>query len=248
MRRTRRESSLIEEGHLRLKTDFRDYYDQWFAHRDSDFPLYTRTAKTRVRRREELMWLNRWGLRTPLRGKVKDIAARVRKKSPAEPFIVVYLNEYEHIGEGKVLVSVAGFSSHASIIETSHPTKFSTQWIPSGKKPVSYRFLKVGGFGDEFSVWMRYESQTDEWRSNSGDVRIDILPGDPRPQSQRAPIDIPSWGIFAIDFVRHEETGAFYAIDWNPAPLVRNTGIEDLVRAEEVYDLIRFCYHRRITR
>lgn len=54
------------------------------------------------------------------------------------------------------------------------------------------------------------------------------------------PVDMSRFGdeiLWAVDFVKNE-WGDYFAIDFNTAPQIRGTGIEDVYQPREIYEAI----------
>ena len=240
------ESSRLEEGHLRLKSDFRDFYDHWFASLRSDHPVFVRTAATKRTRIQDLRLLESHGMHVPRYGTVAKLAPWLRANR-SNPTMVVHFGDggRQHRGEGKMVVSAREQATgYRSMVEHSWPDVPAVEYVsqPQHLNPQSFRYLQIGDGPDRIRCWFRYQSKSDVWRSNVGDVEIDFI-RDPRPVGQQIPIEIPTLGLYAVDFVV-SNTGLFYAIDYNDAPGLRHTGLEEVIDGEEIYDIIRATYRR----
>ena len=197
----------------KLVTDFHDYYDWAFDREGTEFK---RIAKGGYTRQEALQTLNAMNLLTPRCGYPRDWKDNLAMLGQ---MWVVHTDPYAHCGDGKVLLS-----GHAALAH--YPNTFATAYIPSDG---SLRWLQVGNR----SFWLSYKSK-DDWRSNCGDVTIEFLQENPKVLRGR-------WPLLAIDFVRDLDIGAIWAIDLNTAPGLRGTGMEDVLQAREVVDLIKSC-------
>ena len=108
-----------------------------------------------------------------------------------------------------------------------YPNYLCTQYLNTKKVfdyAVSYRHLQIG----DRAFWIRYTSFND-WRSNCGDGDIDLIE-----ERNIIPIKQP---LFAIDFVKYNNN--YYAIDFNIAPGIKGTGIEKIIPAKQVVELIK---------
>jgi hypothetical protein len=212
---------------VRLISDFVDYYDHWFDGYDSEL-IFRRLSKSGMSRPDMLRFLKEKGFATPAFGTVKDLYDEIiRKQYHDTPgfdsilSVVVYTDIFSHRGEGKLLLPFN------EAIE-KYPDHFATEYLCVQKNGLglSYRYLKIG----QESFWLQYSSEND-WRSNYGEVNVTIL-------FQQLPIyhaiDYP---LYAIDFL--PIAGTLYAIDFNIAPQIKGTGIEDILPAKKVADLIK---------
>jgi hypothetical protein len=209
-----------------LETDFRDFYDHWFAG-SWQVPdvVFERRARGGMRRSAMLSWLEQLGLRVPAHGRVCELAPRLLDGYPAGMAdildVVVYLDEAAHAGEGKVRLSVTEALAQ-------HPHAYASEFIPANQRGLgeSLRYLRIG----RRQFWLRYTS-ADDWRSNSGEVQVELL-------REERPADAP-WAVphplFAVDFVPAGSAG-LYAVDFNTAPQIGGTGVEEWMSGREVYD------------
>ena len=78
----------------------------------------------------------------------------------------------------------------------------------------------------------------DSWRSNVGDAEIFLLgtPPDEVPE-----LDLP-FALYGVDFVLDSKS-CLWAIDLNPAPGVRGTGIEEVLSPKEAVESIKARCH-----
>lgn len=191
---------------IRLNSDFLDYYDHWFDNSTSPL-VFDRISTGGMSRSEMFDLFTSINLLTPRYGKVRDLGL-------AEyDLAVVYLDEKSHRGEGKIQISYTR-------ARALYPDHFASEYMyPSC---ISYRYLKIGS--REF--WLSYFSSND-WRSNYGDVLIYILKKDIWEDLSFPKVEgLDNYPLFAIDFVR-DNMYKYYAIDFNVAPQVKGTGIED---------------------
>jgi hypothetical protein len=168
------------------------------------------------------------GIKVPKFGLVKDVVPQIRPPDDAETFVgwrprvVVYLDERAHRGEGKVVSS-----GHYAL--KRFPDHFCTEYVgtfENGAK--SLRYLQIGAK----CFYLTYESD-DQWRSNVGNVRIEAsTPLDAYYRWEPNP-----YPLRAIDFVRGAD-GEHYAVDFNIAPEIKGTGIEEFLDGPEVVALI----------
>ncbi len=220
---------------ISLKTNFKDFYDHQFAgswqKADIIFPRYTTDG---MDRKSMFMYMLEKGLNIPLCGTVKEVHHKMKDRLPpayAESWmasvfkIVVYLNVFEHCGEGKILLP-------ATEALEKYPDHFCSQFVTSlVDGTYSYRFLQIGK--RQFNL--KYTSD-DEWRSNCGNVEVEVISEIKPHECFYDRFDYP---IFAIDYV--EAMNTTY-VDFNISPGLKHTGIEDVMTAKEIYEEIENWY------
>lgn len=195
-----------------LRSDFHDYYDHWFdvlIRPDDPHKVFQRFTHQGLTRPEQFAYLASQGLCVPLHGSPRHLLSIC-------PTIVVYDDVEAHRGLGKRLVSSSADINNAS---------FASEYLPSAV--TSHRLLAIG----DKRYHLVYKSNDDTWRSNVGDVDItleDSLLPDLR--EQNCP-------LYAIDFVLAKQ--GMIAIDFNTAPGIRGTGLEDILTSKEVATAIR---------
>jgi hypothetical protein len=215
---------------LSLNSDFHQYYDAWF---DQDLNQCGRWKQfDRLSNSDEIsryrMFLNfyEWKLNTPEFGFIGyDLSFNEHK-------FVVYSDAYSHAGEEKILAN--RFAAESML------GKLYSKYIKSSPFSSSYRYLKIGN--KEFYL---YYCSDDDWRSNCGNVTINLL--DKMWAKNKFPFmgNVPQniWPMLAIDFVEEWETGKFYAIDFNCAPGIDGTPIEDMYSGKEIVNLLKEWYN-----
>jgi len=127
---------------MRLKSDFRDWYDHAF---DRDGPEFVRLSRGGLSRREMFVFLDDLDLRVPLHGTVSTIVPRLERGEGhllvghGWRKLVVYQDEHAHCGEGKVLMD-------AQDALDSSPEAYCSEYIPVTPSCVgiSIRHLQVG--------------------------------------------------------------------------------------------------------
>lgn len=203
-----------------LRSDFLDYYDHWFdkittpaqVHR-----IFERYSFQGLRKPAQLDYLASQGLRVPRSGPPAQLLMDC-------PKIVVYDDVRAHRGLGKRV---------ACRVEDFGDATFAAEFIDAEalyNKATSFRQLGIGA--RRFSL--KYES-LDPWRSNVApfnyDVEISLI--------DRILPDVSKqeYALYAIDFVENE--AGFWAVDFNTAPGLRGTGLEDVLAGREVYETIR---------
>ena len=203
---------------VKLKSDFIDFYDHWF---DNEGIIFERMTKNELSRSQMFSIFDQYHIATPKHGKVKDL---ILELSPYD-WVVVYLDEYEHQGKGKIFGNI-------NYAASNYPSYYASQYIPS--QATSIRELWLG----DYHFVLQYSSD-DTWRSNVGNVEICIKANNPLMQNKRV-FDYP---IYAIDYIAYPNviTGDidYLAIDLNTSPMVRGTGIENIVSAIEIANSIK---------
>ncbi len=208
---------------LMLRSDFRDYYDHQFDLIGRPFPRFSRGG---MNRRQMFAFLQRVGVNVPPHGTVHDLYThmeeREREYVQSTMDLVVYLDDTAHRGEGKIRLGLKEALD-------AHPDHFASMYIhPPQDLAQSTRYLAVG----DRAFWLQYES-LDDWRSNCGDVRITVL-GEEKTGRYRIP-----FALYAIDFVPIGQLNERLAVDFNVAPGIWGTGVEDLLSSREAVAAIK---------
>lgn len=175
------------------------------------------------------------GFLTPIRGLGKYLKALTPLRD--NDLIVVYTDDCAHGGEGKKLIAVCDMSD-------ADRECLCSQWInTTGEfgKAQSYRLLQIG----HRAWWLRYEG-SGGWMSNNCCETEIFIEGECL-GLKRSP-RLNKYPLFAIDFVvpvnsRIPETFEELfiigkAIDFNTAPGMRWTGMNDILQPVDVYNLI----------
>lgn len=217
---------------LYLESDFHNWYDHAFDSRyDSEAEPFRRVSTDGMNRKEmfEFLDYSLW-LHIPINGTVQEVFEQRFGKSAKffENHIVLYHDITSHSGENKELI-------RANQALKQYPDTFCSVYIKhkdweEHSFGISYRYLKIG----KNHYWLKYTSY-DDWRSNNGNVKIELLDNIERFDNV---LYIPSYvPFFAIDFIadKYED---FYAIDYNIAPGLKWTGIEQILSPNDVYKLI----------
>lgn len=215
-----------------LKTDFIDYYDHWF---DREGTVFERLTRQGMNRKEMLDYLSSLGFKAPPYGTPSKILMQIdsrlleleelsREKDDHSLEVVIYLDEFAHRGEGKILMPL-----YKAIEE--YPKHLCSLFIPSPGAAISFRYLQVG----DKNFWLKYTSKND-WRSNYGDVDITVLSQN---KGYHHKIHLP---LFATDFIVN--THEMFAIDFNTAPQIKHTGVENLLPAKEAAEAIKAVLRR----
>lgn len=154
-------------------------------------------------------------LTTPDYGWLDEIRSKHEK-------FVVYIDLKAHKGQKKLLLDRVTSSSERVDL-------FCSQFISTGPIPTSFRYLVAG----KYSFFLKYSSN-DTWRSNCGDIEIELMTKDyldimNEIKNKTTSIQKP---LYAIDFV--EKDGTFYALDFNEAPQINGTGIEEIIPVQDL--------------
>lgn len=223
---------------IRLKSDFHDYYDHWFAGSWQKPDIeFSRNTTDGLLRPVMFQRMEAWGLKLPRHGIVKHLHPKLIAEAPVEETnlvkewartlceVVVYTDTSAHAGEGKIKVSLSDALEHYS-------NHFASEHIPAMPNGFgqSLRYLRIGSR----QFWLRYTS-TNDWRSNCGDVHIEVLCEERPKITSEIPFDKVNHPLFAVDFVRGRE---LYAVDFNIAPGLKGSGIEEHISSQEVYQEI----------
>lgn len=203
---------------LKLRSNFLDYYDHQFDLSGEEFRRMSNEGMNRI---EMLDFMKSKRLIVPPYGVVRQL--KHHAYITPEAFVVVHLDINSHRGENKLLMR------YREALE-QYPDAFMVMYA-SSFTGVSWRYLKVGSR----SFILRYEG--DDWRSNWNTKNIIVESDD----ASWIKIDITA-PLFAIDFVKNERLdgeNVMVAIDFNIAPQIKGSGIEDILSATEVVKLIR---------
>jgi hypothetical protein len=203
---------------IKLISDFIDYYDHWF---DNEGIYLERMSRNNLSRSEMFKLFNEQRIECPKHGQIKDLinVMSLQKK------VVIYLDDYEHRGNGKKLM----FLRDARHL---YPNFYASEFIESNV--TSYRELWLGNL----HFVLKYSSD-DIWRSNVGNVKIDIEV-EHIIYSYKRKFKFP---IYAIDYVINPFTDnksyKYLAIDLNTSPMIKGTGLENIIMAKEMADSIK---------
>lgn len=221
---------------IRLLSDYLDYYDQWFASNyetNIDYTLDRRARSPENMPKRDQFWLLSKHFQVPIYGLARDLPLRHPKSltgsMDATTPVVVYTDQLAHQGEGKELM-------HAATAKRDYPDHLVAEFIGEpGFNPVSIRHLQVGleawnivYKGSVPEDFEKYGSQW-VWQSNNAPI-VDVeYIGPTRPIIYEEYVKYP---IFAIDFVQN------HAVDFNTAPQIRGTGLEDRIAPKQMYEFI----------
>jgi len=223
---------------IAIDSDFIDFYDYAFCSRYNADIIWERRSRTAMSKRKQFAFLEQQGLETPNHGTVAEVFEKSKADYQLEDdhfakmselaAVVVYLDEYAHCGEGKLKVPL-------KLALERHPNKYYSEFIQTTPScnAVSYRYLQVG----KKSYWLRYTGYN-SWMSNHAE-KVDVEYLCPNNGKFIPTVDYP---VFAIDFIMGR---VFYAIDFNTAPGLKDTGIP-LKDPHEIYDLVEQWYRQTL--
>lgn len=214
---------------LKLKSDFRDYYDHHFAGRHENYPIFERMSTGGMDRLEMLTYLRKVGFHTPNFGQAKYLKS---------DYVIVITNLYAHCGSGKILLE-------RYKAEAQFPYNLCVEFVGNASVlnlAASSRWLQIG----RQWFWINYISD-DHWRSNCGDNVAFIvrdkgnLPDLPYP-GFFYDIELPQFPLFAIDFIADPKSVYPAAVDFNIAPGLEP--VKQLLTPAEVVNLITEAYYK----
>ncbi len=205
----------MAEKRVRLISNFHDYYDHEFDVYNVEL-TFERKSTGGMPRREMLEYLQSLGFIVPVFG----ASAKIQDRLSAIQEVVVHLDENSHCGENKIKLPLC-----EAVVQ--FPDNLVVEYISTLPYGKTRRYLQIGNK----VFWLEYTSR-DDWRSNCGDVEIQILRQEK--DGYHPQISCP---LFALDFVVDQETA--YAIDFNSAPGVRGTGIENILPAAVAAEAIK---------
>lgn len=219
--------------------NYSDYYDHHF---ESPYfcppgtPTWVRNSRSFPLREESFRELERASIPTPRWGKVSALADELIELEQPPVQVVVYTDESYHQGMGKELCGL-DFALHA------YPNLLACEYIPpfsSEFKGISRRWLMIGE-----SAWTLEYRSTSDWRSNVGEVEIDVLGPleDKILKSKLIQLMVQYKSpIFAIDVVP-ARGDLWLATDLNLAPGMHNSGIKEFVPPAKAASLVKEFYH-----
>ncbi|MFJ8528328.1 hypothetical protein [Bacillus sp. NPDC094106] len=197
---------------VKLLTNFHDYYDHHF---DGTGVPFVRRNDMGMNRVEMLNYLSSKGIKTVPYGYIHKLA----KQYPLHTEVVVYTDIHKHQGNGKVRMTLQ------EALDTYPIDTFCS--LLCGKLGESWRVLTVG----RKKTILDYRSHND-WRSNVGDVQVDIVDCWSKMYSFNGILDPYEFPLVAIDYVK--DGNELLAVDLNVAPQLKGTGIEDIVTPKEI--------------
>lgn len=210
---------------LKLYSDYRDYFDHMF---DLSGTPFIRFSQDFLSKKNQLALLSAAGFLVPRSNYLYKLIYSYDWIGK----YVVYTDPSMHRGEGKILLNrediIMGKLDDPSLFEC-----YASQFIDTNStQPKSHRILNIGR--RQFKI--EYTSD-DLWRSNCGNVKIEFC-GELE-ESCKIPSPLDTRALWAIDFV-----GTF-TVDLNTSPGLIGSGIEDILTATEVVDLLKEFYEKR---
>lgn len=228
---------------MKLISDFYDWYD-WEC--SGNGPVLNRIAGQRsLSKKQQFEIIENLGYKTPPHGILKDIkefGAWNKDERKWNDWAVVYIDEYAHCTEGKVLVGLKngvynnphygnlnvsptmGCDSNAEILAKKYYESYASlhigkQFASKERPSVSIRRLQMG----DYVFWIEYHGY-ESWMSNYGDGDCFVIGYEREEPKLKLP-------LYAIDFVIGKE---MYGVDFNTAPGTKGTGIDKFVSAGEI--------------
>lgn len=221
-----------------INSDFIDFYDHAFYPRAAADLVWDRRSRNDMSKADQFALLENLGFKVPEHGKVSDVYTKLREKFPgftskvfnlyAETIrVVVYLDEFAHAGEGKILTTLGDALREYPCLYCSRFVE-SEPSFPGIEYATSYRHLQIG----RRFFCLRYGG-FGSWMSNHAkEVEVEFLF---EGHEGRGPLSshVP-YPVFAIDMV---QSGPWlYAVDFNTAPGIDGTGIP--LSPQEIYQLV----------
>lgn len=214
---------------MRLKSDFREPYDHafdgWWR---QDKPEYVRMAGTTRTRKEDHALLEEIGYQVPDRGLLKDLVPRLKPGA----HLVAYHSPTKHRAEGKLKVSAD------SLYVRFQPDVYGCEW--KGRDGQSVRVLAVG----KRIFWLLYQSKNAFSNLNTESI-THVVPASS--WGRTAELDLLRLQkrlkepLVAVDLVI--ENGLGYAVDLATAPGLTGTPVLDILKPQEIHDLIEARWH-----
>lgn len=231
---------------LSLISDFTDFYDKCFS-TNGDY-IFERTTYNGRDRIQDLNFLGTH-FNTPLHGTVREVFNKFHDSLPfyknnvSYPGqfykVVVYLDKTAHNGTYKVLLNLNDALKNYS-------EYYCSVYIPpyNPNYNISYRWLVIG----DSEFYLEYRSERDLYNQNDSEWRSNFYPSitllqptlkynkDIYGNRTRECNDFKKYPLFAVDFVTSADR--FYAIDFNTAPGINETGLEIIYKPEKIYRMI----------
>lgn len=220
---------------IKLNSDYLDYYDFFFDLDGKEF--YRRAAKPNGYSKPQQFDLlsSYFGYKVPPNATVREFYAQsVRTAKCYNPAynsseqLVVYLDNYAHAGNDKIVWSIAG-----SMVELENgPNLYASLFLPTTEDPlnhsISYKYIKFGMHYALFKI-----ECFNGWRTNSGNLDIVLIKHGLEEDLQKL-----IWNpLYSIDMIRYN--GEYYAVDLNTAPGMRGLGMHHEYAGQEIVDSIR---------
>lgn len=204
---------------FKLITDFHDYYDHYFDLIGEPFYRKSRSGMNRI---EMFKFLEDNDILTVYNGYPKNIISSLGIFCNRE--FIIYTDLDAHRAEGKIKV-------RAKEALEKYSENYCSEYIDYNPG-VSYRHLQIG----DIKCWLKFQSN--DWRSNYGNVDIEVISVDKNLYCNKDKNELNKYPLYAIDYVK-DHNGDLLAVDFNIAPQIKGTGIEDIIPAKEIVEQIK---------
>ena len=222
-----------------LFSDFSDYYDHNFCHGPVKVgeELFVRLSTCGLNRRDQFTLMNKASFDVVKHGMFNEVyQSWWEEQKQWCRNVIVYDDEMAHCGNGKRLISEretkcdANLSrlraNYAFMAELS--TRYCSAFVgsPHQLPSCSFRLLQIG----PHRFWLEYRGFED-WRSNYGEGDCKVIGR----EMNHGFNDVIRYPLWAIDFAIGT---TMWAIDFNNAPGIRGSGIENIFSSRSVYEAI----------
>lgn len=224
---------------MKLFSDYLDFYDSWFdygpAKEGEEF--FVRLSTCGLNRRDQFVLMENAGFDVVKHGMFNDIyESWWEEQKQWCRTVVVYDDEMAHCGQGKQLISdkETRWNGNVSKLGENYQflldlsTKYCSAFVgsPHQLPSCSLRLLQIG----PHRFWLEYRGFED-WRSNYGDGDCKVV----GVELNYGFNDVIQYPLWAIDFAIGT---TMWAIDFNNAPGIRGTGIENIFSGKQTYQAI----------
>lgn len=222
-----------------LLSDFSDYYDHNFCHGPVKVgeELFVRLSTCGLNRRDQFTLMNKASFDVVKHGMFNDVINSYwDEEGQPVNHVVVYDDEMAHCGNGKRVVGKNqirwdGCLSRLEALDKLRDelsTKYCSAFVgvPWATPSCSFRLLQIG----PHRFWLEYRGFED-WRSNYGEGDCKVIGR----EMNHGFNDVIRYPLWAIDFAIGT---TMWAIDFNNAPGIRGSGIENIFSSKSVYEAI----------
>jgi hypothetical protein len=215
---------------MKLVSNFRDYYDYAF---DGAGKTFTRTGgNVGPSKREQFLIMASAGFKVPPHGTVGEILDRWWfEENRWIRHVVAYEDPMAHCTEGKRILSHVDFQHLGSLVTGGTESwrlsqLYASAFVghPAVRPSVSWRRLQIG----RHVFWLECVGD-DSWMSNFGEGSWKVIGQE---SGLHRIIIEPLW---AVDFVLGKE---MWAVDYNTAPGLRGTGVDNIMSGKEIVQAI----------
>lgn len=224
---------------MKLLSDFSCYYDHMFDYgpiKEGE-ELFIRLSTAGLNRRDQFALMERAGFDVVKHGMFNDIyESWWEEQKQWCRSVVVYDDEMAHCGYGKRLIGKEALRWDGCIsrldklykLQEELSLKYCSAFVghPHQLPSCSFRLLQIG----PHRFWLEYQGFED-WRSNYGNGKCEVV-GVEMNYGFNEVIRYPLW---AIDFAIGR---SLWAIDFNNAPGIRGSGVENIFSANKAYRAI----------